>query len=1005
MRKALLYLCGLLVACIAYSDPAYFAAGLDVRYVRNYTNYWEVHGVVIDYSVTAWTANDVRSNMYIMCETKYGDIDAYRISNVITSDVKWLYCNVIYVGTNTTPRVGQPTIGQAALCNFSPNDPVVPLPVAQNRSSISTYLYNGILANALSQIKPPGTNGTSAVVDTNYFRNSVNLTNLLAAGITTNAGGLGTGYWAMSNGVWVGFSFGGSLTLTNTPAPGGVISADGRGIGTNSVHIIGHDGNSWFGPVGELDIYTNGTGVTASVGPGGPANSVQVTLGLANIMTLSTNVQELGSVGGSMGGGSPSVTNEGALYFDGANRYVSTTNSTSENIVGSLTICMWAKLPTSSTIYILAAKMGAHASWLVGKSAHHLYTDLYDATGGYIERYGATTIDDNNWHHLAMVFDSANTTAHVYVDGVNDDGSLVGAINNLKSIADPILLGAYDTIGSVMMTGDLDEVGLWSRALSPAEINSVAKTNLYIATGTITNNLVALWHLDERTGVTTADSSGNGNTGTLVNTPSWVDGIVTNITGGGGGTTPIPQTNAIDFTQGLAVHCTLTGAVCFALAPLADTNKTVTSDLITVHDNTSTSYGVTWSNADFSLGSPTFAATPNATNWLTFKSLRGVWVYQATGGATGPQGPAGATGPTGTNGTNGVNGTNGLNGSQSPWTNNVNMAGYIISNGTVSTTSLTVNGKGIFNNNIDMGNYGRFCWYPGSFSNSECMYYDGTWLYLLENIDNGIYLSASGAGGRIYMNGIPDTSASSLGSGMASASANSLGIALANQIVYLSTNMTYSQIQAAINAIPYFGNGYSCTIIFSNGTYTITSPLTISQLTGYNNVVIKGVNADTTFHTNQGVILNGGTNAYTLYIAQIGGQSQLTDINVQFTYSSSGYGMFMYCIPQIRIQGCKFTGSALTATSYGYLAHSCGVVDMRACAFENTYYAVLNNYSHVIASGGCGMGSPRCVRGWNVGGGSIFSWQETNLVAGGTVQTNNITQGGLLVTSAGASVP
>ncbi|RCV64106.1 PKD repeat-containing protein [Methanophagales archaeon] len=40
------------------------------------------------------------------------------------------------------------------------------------------------------------------------------------------------------------------------------------------------------------------------------------------------------------------------------------------------------------------------------------------------------------------------------------------------------------------------------------------------------SELVADWHLDEGSGITAVDSSGNGNDGTLINTPVWVDGKV-----------------------------------------------------------------------------------------------------------------------------------------------------------------------------------------------------------------------------------------------------------------------------------------------------------------------------------------------------------------------------------------------------------------------------------------------------------------------------------------------
>jgi hypothetical protein len=45
------------------------------------------------------------------------------------------------------------------------------------------------------------------------------------------------------------------------------------------------------------------------------------------------------------------------------------------------------------------------------------------------------------------------------------------------------------------------------------------------ASATFQSDLVAYWKFDEGTGTTAADSSGNGNTGTLVNGPQWVSGI------------------------------------------------------------------------------------------------------------------------------------------------------------------------------------------------------------------------------------------------------------------------------------------------------------------------------------------------------------------------------------------------------------------------------------------------------------------------------------------------
>ena len=48
----------------------------------------------------------------------------------------------------------------------------------------------------------------------------------------------------------------------------------------------------------------------------------------------------------------------------------------------------------------------------------------------------------------------------------------------------------------------------------------------FVASANLTTGLVGYWKFDEGSGTTAADATGNGNTGTLVNSPSWVTGII-----------------------------------------------------------------------------------------------------------------------------------------------------------------------------------------------------------------------------------------------------------------------------------------------------------------------------------------------------------------------------------------------------------------------------------------------------------------------------------------------
>ena len=115
------------------------------------------------------------------------------------------------------------------------------------------------------------------------------------------------------------------------------------------------------------------------------------------------------------------------------------------------------------------------------------------------------------WHHVAATYDG--TTRRLYLDGVlvNSDtptGHNVPNTNNLR------LGSAY---GGTFYPGSLDEVRVWSRPLTAAEIatsaNRLNPANLL--------GLVSRWAMEEGSGLTVNDSQGNSPAGTLTNGPTF----------------------------------------------------------------------------------------------------------------------------------------------------------------------------------------------------------------------------------------------------------------------------------------------------------------------------------------------------------------------------------------------------------------------------------------------------------------------------------------------------
>jgi len=142
---------------------------------------------------------------------------------------------------------------------------------------------------------------------------------------------------------------------------------------------------------------------------------------------------------------------------------------------------------------------------------------------------GASTADTaghdlrgTGWHHLAAVMSTTAGAVRLYLDGAlvgsgawAAGGSTTGCMIGTR---------LNDGGGSRNIHSTIDEVRLYARALSAAEILAQynAGQGTYGQPGE--SGLVAGWHLDEGGSTTAADYSGHGHSATLRNGPVWVAG-------------------------------------------------------------------------------------------------------------------------------------------------------------------------------------------------------------------------------------------------------------------------------------------------------------------------------------------------------------------------------------------------------------------------------------------------------------------------------------------------
>lgn len=132
--------------------------------------------------------------------------------------------------------------------------------------------------------------------------------------------------------------------------------------------------------------------------------------------------------------------------------------------------------------------------------------------------------NDGIWHHVAAVRRTTSPYTEIYVDGVSKGISTTnpsGAITFSKS-----RIGVLDRSSKQgYFNGNIDDVCLFASALTVPQIAALAAGTLDPATLTT----AGLWRFEEGTGTTAADSSGNGNTGTLTNGPTWSTDVPTQL--------------------------------------------------------------------------------------------------------------------------------------------------------------------------------------------------------------------------------------------------------------------------------------------------------------------------------------------------------------------------------------------------------------------------------------------------------------------------------------------
>jgi hypothetical protein len=166
----------------------------------------------------------------------------------------------------------------------------------------------------------------------------------------------------------------------------------------------------------------------------------------------------------------------GAVTLDGKTDYIYFGHSSALRLVGSLTISAWinsTSFPVDDAAIVSNHNgIGYQLDTTVDKGPRTIGFKLANACGDLIARYGATPLVVDTWYHVAGVYDGAAHSLDVYLNGELDNGFLRGPVTGTQySSREAVYVGRRSNLAGFEFAGSIDDVHIYSRALTKAEIS------------------------------------------------------------------------------------------------------------------------------------------------------------------------------------------------------------------------------------------------------------------------------------------------------------------------------------------------------------------------------------------------------------------------------------------------------------------------------------------------------------------------------------------------------
>lgn len=166
----------------------------------------------------------------------------------------------------------------------------------------------------------------------------------------------------------------------------------------------------------------------------------------------------------------------GGMVFDGVDDYLEFSDTSMWGLTDAISVCAWVKLSRGGAIlqrgdyvrpYALSVTTDRTINWAIFTTSDNRYSST-------------ATIVWNQWHHIVATYNAVAGTSKIYLDGeLVTTGTFTGVLDRRTATTK---MGTR--ANSYWMGGTLDDVRLYSRAISAAEVKDIFDGTETAADGT-----------------------------------------------------------------------------------------------------------------------------------------------------------------------------------------------------------------------------------------------------------------------------------------------------------------------------------------------------------------------------------------------------------------------------------------------------------------------------------------------------------------------------------------